>query len=111
MLALCKNPQHIFFLARYFLASANRSSIAWTEHGLQSDIASALPRIPRSNFKDCTFQRWLAEFPDKEIQLHLVEAHGQLVMENSSPEETAHVQAELDQLKESWRSLKEMATG
>ncbi|KAF1497344.1 Nesprin-3, partial [Eudyptula minor novaehollandiae] len=56
-------------------------------------------------------KRWLAEFPDKEIQLHLVEAHGQLVMENSSPEETAHVQAELDQLKESWRSLKEMATG
>ncbi|OXB72517.1 UNVERIFIED_CONTAM: hypothetical protein H355_005506, partial [Colinus virginianus] len=57
------------------------------------------------------FERWLAEFPDKEIQLHLVEAHGQLVMENSSPEEAAHVQAELDQLKESWRSLKEMATG
>ncbi|XP_035751896.1 nesprin-3 isoform X1 [Egretta garzetta] len=56
-------------------------------------------------------ERWLAEFPDKEIQLHLVEAHGQLVMENSSPEDTAHVQAELDQLKESWRSLKEMATG
>ncbi|XP_072721138.1 nesprin-3 isoform X3 [Ciconia boyciana] len=56
-------------------------------------------------------ERWLAEFPDKEIQLHLVEAHGQLVMENSSPEESAHVQAELDQLKESWRSLKEMATG
>ncbi|NWW85929.1 SYNE3 protein, partial [Rhynochetos jubatus] len=56
-------------------------------------------------------KRWLAEFPDKEIQLHIVEAHGQLVMENSSPEETAHVQAELDQLKELWRSLKEMASG
>ncbi|NXJ26994.1 SYNE3 protein, partial [Dicrurus megarhynchus] len=56
-------------------------------------------------------ERWLAEFPDKEIQLHLVEAHGQLVMENSAPEETAHVQAELDQLKESWKSLKEMAAG
>ncbi|NWX15162.1 SYNE3 protein, partial [Aegotheles bennettii] len=56
-------------------------------------------------------ERWLAEFPDKEIQLHLVEAHGQLVMENSSPEETAHVQAELDQLKKSWRSLKELASG
>ncbi|NXE49091.1 SYNE3 protein, partial [Casuarius casuarius] len=55
-------------------------------------------------------ERLLAEFPDKEIQLHLVEAHGQLVMENSSPEETAHVQAELNQLKESWRSLKDMAT-
>ncbi|NXB35900.1 SYNE3 protein, partial [Eulacestoma nigropectus] len=56
-------------------------------------------------------ERWLAEFPDKEIQLHLVEAYGQLVMENSSPEETARVQAELDQLKESWKSLKEMAAG
>ncbi|NWI08791.1 SYNE3 protein, partial [Crypturellus soui] len=54
-------------------------------------------------------ERLLAEFPDKEIQLHLVEAHGQLVMENSSPEETAHVQAELNQLQESWRSLKDMA--
>nr|XP_054491738.1 nesprin-3 isoform X1 [Agelaius phoeniceus] len=56
-------------------------------------------------------ERLLAEFPDKEIQLHLVETHGQLVMENSSPEETAHVQAELEQLKESWKSLKEMAMG
>ncbi|XP_021405391.2 nesprin-3 [Lonchura striata] len=55
-------------------------------------------------------ERLLAEFPDKEVQLHLVETHGQLVMENS-PEETAHVQAELDQLKESWKSLKEMAIG
>ncbi|NWR67658.1 SYNE3 protein, partial [Bucorvus abyssinicus] len=61
--------------------------------------------------KVADLERWLAEFPDKEIQLHLVEAHGQLVMENSSPEETAHIQAELDQLKESWRSLKEMAAG
>ncbi|NXJ91432.1 SYNE3 protein, partial [Corythaixoides concolor] len=56
-------------------------------------------------------ERSLAEFPDKEIQLYLIEAHGQVILENSSPEETAHVQAELDQLKESWRSLKEMATG
>ncbi|NXI84537.1 SYNE3 protein, partial [Rhipidura dahli] len=64
---------------------------------------------PEGRLED--LERWLAEFPDKEIQLHLVEARGQLVMENSSPEETAHVQAELDQLKESWKSLKEMATG
>eukprot|EP00075_Anas_platyrhynchos_P002213 XP_005021526.1 nesprin-3 isoform X7 [Anas platyrhynchos] len=56
-------------------------------------------------------ERWIAEFPDKEIQLYLVEAHGQPVMENSSPEETAHIQAELDQLKESWRSLKKMTAG
>ncbi|KAI6067816.1 Nesprin-3 isoform X2 [Aix galericulata] len=56
-------------------------------------------------------KRWIAEFPDKEIQLCLVEAHGQPVMENSSPEETTHIQAELDQLKESWRSLKKMTAG
>ncbi|NXK80872.1 SYNE3 protein, partial [Amazona guildingii] len=53
-------------------------------------------------------KRWLAELPDKEIQLYLVKACGKLVMENSSPEETAHVQAELDELEESWRLLKEM---
>ncbi|XP_062432222.1 nesprin-3 isoform X2 [Rhea pennata] len=54
-------------------------------------------------------KRLLAEFPDKEIQLHLVEAHGQLVMEKSSPEETAHIQAELNQLKESWSPLRDVA--
>ncbi|KAM9014150.1 nesprin-3 isoform 5-T8 [Ara ararauna] len=55
-------------------------------------------------------KRWLAELPDKEMQLCLVKASGKLVMENSSPEETAHVQAELDQLEESWRQLKKMET-
>ncbi|KAM9555740.1 nesprin-3 isoform 5-T6 [Guaruba guarouba] len=55
-------------------------------------------------------KRWLAELPDKEMQLCLVKASGKLVMENSSPEETAHVQTELDQLEESWRPLKEMET-
>ncbi|XP_062475863.1 nesprin-3 isoform X4 [Pezoporus occidentalis] len=55
-------------------------------------------------------KKWLADLPDKEIQLCLVKAYGKLVMENSSPEETAHVQAELDQLEESWRLLKEMET-
>ncbi|NXI46114.1 SYNE3 protein, partial [Galbula dea] len=57
-----------------------------------------------------SLERWLAEFPDKEIQLHTVEAHGQLVTKNSSPEESAHVQAELDQLEESWKSLKKKTT-
>uniref|UniRef100_A0A8D0HA19 Nesprin-3 n=1 Tax=Sphenodon punctatus TaxID=8508 RepID=A0A8D0HA19_SPHPU len=55
-------------------------------------------------------ERLLAEFQDKEIQLHLVEAHGQPVVENSSPEGAAHVQTELNQLKESLRSLEEMMT-
>ncbi|XP_067411276.1 nesprin-3 [Emydura macquarii macquarii] len=50
----------------------------------------------------------LAEFPGKEIQLHLVGAHGQLVIENSSPVGAAHVHTELNQLTESLKSLRKM---
>uniref|UniRef100_A0A8C0IQG3 Spectrin repeat containing nuclear envelope family member 3 n=1 Tax=Chelonoidis abingdonii TaxID=106734 RepID=A0A8C0IQG3_CHEAB len=56
----------------------------------------------------CEFQGLLAEFPGKEIQLHLVGAHGQLVIESSSPEGAAHVHTEMNQLTESLRSLKKM---
>ncbi|XP_036605561.1 nesprin-3 isoform X1 [Trichosurus vulpecula] len=48
----------------------------------------------------------VAEFPDKEVQLHLIEAHGQLVMETSSLEGAALVQGELKELTESWKALK-----
>ncbi|KAM4690667.1 nesprin-3 isoform 2-T2 [Rhinophrynus dorsalis] len=48
----------------------------------------------------------LAELSKKEIELHRVQAQGQLVMENSSPEGAAHIQAELKQLNASWASLK-----
>ncbi|XP_074069119.1 nesprin-3 isoform X2 [Macrotis lagotis] len=50
---------------------------------------------------------WLvAELPDKEVQLHLIEAHGHLVMETSSLEGVALIQRELKELTESWKSLK-----
>ncbi|XP_051834391.1 nesprin-3 [Antechinus flavipes] len=51
-------------------------------------------------------ERLVAEFPDKEVQLHLTEGHGQLVMETSSLEGAALVQGELKELKESWKALK-----
>ncbi|XP_015271826.1 PREDICTED: nesprin-3 [Gekko japonicus] len=55
-----------------------------------------------------SLEKLQAEFPDKEIQLHLVEAHGQLVEDNSSPEGAAHVRTELEKLKGSWKSLEDM---
>lgn len=48
----------------------------------------------------------MAEFPEKEASLALVEAHGRLVMEKSSPEGAAEVQEELRELAESWRALR-----
>ncbi|KAM4830248.1 nesprin-3 isoform X3 [Urocitellus parryii] len=51
-------------------------------------------------------ERLLADLPEKEAQLPLVEAHGQLVMEKSSPEGAALVQAELQELAEAWRALR-----
>ncbi|XP_074852663.1 nesprin-3 [Carettochelys insculpta] len=50
----------------------------------------------------------LNEFQEKETQLHLAGAHGQLVIESSSPEGAAHVHTELNQLTESLKSLKKM---
>ncbi|XP_038602777.1 nesprin-3 [Tachyglossus aculeatus] len=51
-------------------------------------------------------ERLSAEFPNREVQLHLVEAHGQRVMEKSSPGGVALIQKELKQLTESWNSLR-----
>ncbi|XP_025775177.1 nesprin-3 [Puma concolor] len=51
-------------------------------------------------------ERLLAEFPEKEAQLPLVEAYGRLVMKKSSPEGAALVQEELEELVESWQALK-----
>ncbi|MEE6528165.1 hypothetical protein FKM82_030161 [Ascaphus truei] len=51
-------------------------------------------------------ERLLAEVSEKEIHLHQVQAQGQVVIENSSPEGAAHIQAELRQLNASWASLK-----
>uniref|UniRef100_A0A667FTJ9 Spectrin repeat containing nuclear envelope family member 3 n=1 Tax=Lynx canadensis TaxID=61383 RepID=A0A667FTJ9_LYNCA len=54
----------------------------------------------------CVLQRLLAEFPEKEAQLPLVEAYGRLVMKKSSPEGAALVQEELEELVQSWQALK-----
>ncbi|XP_076979582.1 nesprin-3 [Tamandua tetradactyla] len=51
-------------------------------------------------------ERLVAEFPEKEAQLLLLEAHGQLVMAKSSPEGAAVVQEELGELMESWQALR-----
>ncbi|KAL8168991.1 UNVERIFIED_CONTAM: hypothetical protein K2H54_030585 [Gekko kuhli] len=61
-----------------------------------------------TNNRASNLEKLQAEFPDKEIQLHLAEAHGQLVEENSSPEGAAHVRTELEKLKGSWKSLEDM---
>lgn len=58
--------------------------------------------------RPCVLQKLLAEFPEKEAQLPLIEAHGQLVMETSSPEGVALVQEELRELVESWRALRRL---
>uniref|UniRef100_A0A2K6GN27 Nesprin-3 n=1 Tax=Propithecus coquereli TaxID=379532 RepID=A0A2K6GN27_PROCO len=56
-------------------------------------------------------ERLVADFPEKEAQLPLIEAHGRLVMEKSSPEGAAMVQQELRELTESWRALRLLEEG
>ncbi|XP_064148988.1 nesprin-3 isoform X2 [Loxodonta africana] len=56
--------------------------------------------------REAEVERLVAELPEKEVQLPLVEAHGCLVMEKSSPEGAAVVQEQLGELAESWRALK-----
>ncbi|XP_048342299.1 nesprin-3 [Sphaerodactylus townsendi] len=62
----------------------------------------------KTNNRASDMEKLQAEFPAKEIQLHFIEAHGQLVEENSSPEGVAHIQTELKKLKGSWKSLRDM---
>ncbi|XP_060118141.1 nesprin-3 [Heteronotia binoei] len=62
----------------------------------------------KTNNRASDLEKLQTEFPDKEIQLHLVEAHGQLVEENSSPEGAAHIQTELKKLKGSWKTLEDL---
>nr|XP_013000291.1 nesprin-3 [Cavia porcellus] len=56
--------------------------------------------------REAGVEKLVAEFPEKEASLALVEAHGRLVMEKSSPEGAAEVQEELRELAESWRALR-----
>uniref|UniRef100_A0A674HUG1 Nesprin-3 n=1 Tax=Terrapene triunguis TaxID=2587831 RepID=A0A674HUG1_9SAUR len=80
--------------------------ITMTEQKLESYQDASGERNTASRVAD--LEGLLAEFPSKEIQLHLVGAHGQLVIESSSPEGAAHVHTEMNQLTESLRSLKKM---
>ncbi|KAM9294361.1 nesprin-3 [Gastrophryne carolinensis] len=50
----------------------------------------------------------LAEFSEKDVQRHQVEAQGQLVMDTSAPEGAALVHTEIKQLIESWETLREL---
>ncbi|XP_045671720.1 nesprin-3 isoform X2 [Ursus americanus] len=58
--------------------------------------------------REVEVEKLLAEFPEKEAQLPLVEAHGRLVMQKSSPEGAAVVQEELDELVASWQALRRL---
>ncbi|XP_025070982.1 nesprin-3 isoform X4 [Alligator sinensis] len=82
--------------------------IAVTEQKLESYQGANGERNMESRVAD--LERLLAEFPDKEFQLHLVETHGQMVMENSSSEEAADIRTELNKVKESLREVKERIT-
>lgn len=50
-------------------------------------------------------QRLLEDFPEKEAQLLLTEAHGRLVLEKSSQEGARGIQEQLRELTESWQAL------
>nr|XP_036847754.1 nesprin-3 [Manis javanica] len=56
--------------------------------------------------REVEVERLLAEFPEKEAQLPLIEAHGRLAMETSSLEGAAAVQEELGELEQSWKALR-----
>lgn len=59
----------------------------------------------------CPLQRLLADLPEKEARLPLVEAHGRLVMEKSSLDGAAVVQEELRELVEAWGALRRLEEG
>ncbi|XP_055449072.1 nesprin-3 [Psammomys obesus] len=56
--------------------------------------------------QEAGLERLLSELPEKEVQLSLLQALGQLVMKKSSPEGAAMVQEELRELAESWQALR-----
>lgn len=51
-------------------------------------------------------QKLLAEFPEKEGELSLLQALSGLVVDSTSPEGGVLVQKELQQLQESWEALR-----
>ncbi|XP_028620251.1 nesprin-3 isoform X2 [Grammomys surdaster] len=56
--------------------------------------------------QEAGLERLLSEIPEKEVQLSLLQALGQLVMKKSSPEGAVVVQEELRKLMESWQALR-----
>ncbi|XP_029424011.1 nesprin-3 [Nannospalax galili] len=70
---------------------------------LESHQREVHPRDAES--QEAGVERLLAEVPEKEVQLSLLQALGQLVMKKSSPEGAAVVQEELRELMESWQAL------
>ncbi|XP_005343573.1 nesprin-3 [Microtus ochrogaster] len=56
--------------------------------------------------QEAGLEKLLAEIPEKEVQLSLLQALGQLVMKKSSPEGAAMVQEDLRKLMESWQALR-----
>ncbi|XP_041489204.1 nesprin-3 [Microtus oregoni] len=56
--------------------------------------------------QEAGLERLLAEIPEKEVQLSLLQALGQLVMKKSSPDGAAVVQEDLRKLMESWQALR-----
>ncbi|XP_065108494.1 nesprin-3 [Paramisgurnus dabryanus] len=50
-------------------------------------------------------ERALGEFPEKELQLHQMEAQGHTVLTRTSDEGKVHIRQDLKRLRESWMSL------
>nr|XP_010967053.1 nesprin-3 [Camelus bactrianus]XP_045361768.1 nesprin-3 [Camelus bactrianus]XP_045361769.1 nesprin-3 [Camelus bactrianus]XP_045361770.1 nesprin-3 [Camelus bactrianus] len=83
-----------------------RQWIAVLTQKLESHCGDTSPWDAQS--REIEVQGLLAKFPEKEAQLPLIEAHGRLVMEKSSPEGAALVREELEELAESWGALRQL---
>ncbi|KAA0710980.1 Nesprin-3 KASH domain-containing protein 3 [Triplophysa tibetana] len=59
----------------------------------------------RINNRQQEAERALGEFPEKEFQLHQMEAQGHNVLAKTSDEGKVHIQQDLNRLRESWMSL------
>ncbi|XP_052041103.1 nesprin-3 isoform X2 [Apodemus sylvaticus] len=78
--------------------------IAMATQTLESRHRDAHPWDAES--QEAGLESLLSEIPEKEVQLSLLQALGQLVMRQSSPEGAAEVQEELRKLMESWQALR-----
>ena len=54
-------------------------------------------------------QKALGEFPEKELQLHQMEAQGQGVLERTSEQGTVHILSDMRRLRESWMALHDLS--